>query len=440
MFSLSAPRRSCAPSLLLVMASLLLAAPNAHAGTYDWTGKDPNTGKPIYSPIYSGGTLTDFSVTTGSHNSGSPYNLDTRPSPPTYDGIGGDLCYPGANGNATTFTASGSGSLSAKFTWQPAYVGELPPTAVIIQQNSSVTMGWSDSSGATLTGPDSTGLGQSSTISGSSGNVTIAGTSYSGAAPAGDGSVSAPSCSPSVSQNGNSGTAGGAQANFTITYSATASPVTINLGGAIKDSSGNYNILVGQGCTASLSGIPSGTGWRTTYSWSVSGTTFQDWEPTTPGNQSANPPIPANSQASYYDPGPGVQTNSTYHWYWNDSSQQTETVTCTATVTPPAGQGSSFPITVTQKVSVYVPTRSTNMNTVGDGRVLNSTIIAHQTPGMMNNLENFGSSWTTSISTPTTPAFGTGQWCYCQLITPGEYLTDVTQTLWLRCVDVIPIR
>lgn len=104
--------------------------------------------------------------------------------------------------------------------------------------------------------------------------------------------------------------------------------------------------------------------------------------------------------------------------------QTQETVTCTATVTPPAGQGSPFSVTATQNVIVYVPTLSTNTNMIGDGRVINSAIIATPTPTMKNNLGSFGSSWATAISMPPLPVFGTGQWCYCQLITPGEYVTS----------------
>ena len=210
-----------------------------------------------------------------------------------------------------------------------------------------------------------------------------------------------------------------------ITVTPVTINLTINLTGTTPDATGNQNILVGQGCKAILSGIPSALLPYTTYAWSVSGTTFQDWEPTTPPFPNANPPTQANSQASYYDPGPGIQTNPTYHWYWNDLGPKPppETVKCTATVTPPAGQGSPFTVTATQNVTVYVPTRSPNTNTIGDGRVIQSTLIAQPSPTMINNLQEFGSSWTTGVSLPATPAFGSGQWCYAQLIIPGEYLT-----------------
>lgn len=231
-----------------------------------------------------------------------------------------------------------------------------------------------------------------------------------------------------------------APSSSSVSYSATITPVVITLGGTLTDSngspvldsSGNQQILVGQGCTARLSGIPTGTGWSATYQWSVSGTTLQNWLPQNPGNPQANPVVPANPQASFYDPGPGVQSNPTYHWYWNDPAGMTETVTCTATVTSPTGQGSPFTITATQKVSVYVPTLSGLGNQVGMGyirtiqqqNVTNTQMIALQ-PG--NPPAGNGSIWTAAISLPATPNFGSGQWAYLQLIKPGEYITIAGQ-------------
>jgi len=101
----------------------------------------------------------------------------------------------------------------------------------------------------------------------------------------------------------------------------------------------------GQSCSCTLSN----------FKWTVGGTTFQSWSPTTPAFPNATPPTAANPSASYYDPGPGPLTNPTAHWYWNDPNQATETVSCTATVTPPTGQGAAFPVTATRKVSVQLP-------------------------------------------------------------------------------------
>jgi len=206
-----------------------------------------------------------------------------------------------------------------------------------------------------------------------------------------------------------------------VTYTASVSPVFVNPSGAIKDSSGNYNILVGQGCTASLSGIPAGCT-VSNYQWSASGTTFQDWEPTTPQIGTT----PANSQASYFVGGSGPLTNSTAHWYWNDPNQATETISCTATVTPPAGQGAAFPITVTQKVSVQLPT----WTATGTGGYMqvntkapndpNYELWAGPTPSMLASGQHSGMGWRASVHTPTAPSFGTSSLELMQLVTPNE--------------------
>ncbi len=428
MFSLSAPRRLCAPSFVLLMACLALAVPDAHAGTYNWQTTNPNTGQiTARSPTYSGGSDSVVPAADG-----------TAPPPMTsYNGPGWIVAPSGssqadAQGRATTVTLKAQGPLNAKFIWQPAYSGEPAPTAVIIYQDSIAGLtnnryGYFDAS-STCTD----GLGGSATFPTSS-NVRTESFRYVGATPVPDGSVSDPGVSPAASCTVSSGAGYGSYAAVaaSVGYVATAYPVTINLNGATKDSSGNYNILVGQGCTASLAGIPSGCT-VSSYSWSVSGTTFKDWEPTTPGNQSANPPIPANSQASFYDPGPGTQTNSTYHWYWNDPSQQTETVTCTATVTPPAGEGSPFPITATQKVSVYMPMINKNSNFVGAGYIAPYKptyplwMVAEPSASMKSLNYGEGSTWVTSVSMPSTPAFGgTGTYGYAQVIVPGETVTDI---------------
>jgi hypothetical protein len=149
-------------------------------------------------------------------------------------------------------------------------------------------------------------------------------------------------CNPTVTFTGVTGSDGYVEGEALVQASASASPVTITFDGVSKDSSGNYNILGSQGCTASLSGIPTECT-VSNYTWSVSGATFQSWNPTFIG-------------------GPGPLTNPTAHWYWNDPSQTIETVTCTATVTPPGGDGAPFPVTVTQLVTVVPQIHITSTN------------------------------------------------------------------------------
>jgi len=215
---------------------------------------------------------------------------------------------------------------------------------------------------------------------------------------------------PTASSDGTSGSAGGSGANGTVnvSYTASATPVTINLAGTIKDSSGNLNILVGQGCTASLVGIPSSCT-VSNYNWTIPGTTFQDWGPSSP----------MSPNASYFIGGPGPLNQATAHWYWNDSKQAQETVTCTATVTPPAGQGTPFSITVTQKVTVQVP----GWQAAGQGSYMQVNTSAPRD----SNYELWGSmDWKATITTPTQPAFGTGNWEVVQIITPSDSYTTYT--------------
>ena len=206
-------------------------------------------------------------------------------------------------------------------------------------------------------------------------------------------------------------------------------PATDSHGNLILDGSGNAQILVGQQCTASLSGLPSVSGATTTYAWSVSGTTFQTWSATTP----ALPPALANPNASYYVGGPGILTNPTASWYWNNMAANgpvTETVSCTATVTPPAGQGSAFTVTATKNVAVYWPLWKCT-GTGGAIYVNTSNNIRVNSPAYPNDGgywlyagpttgsgETGGMDWNASVLPPLS-VFAAGSLQMVQLIIPG---------------------
>jgi len=213
-----------------------------------------------------------------------------------------------------------------------------------------------------------------------------------------------------------------------VGYVASVSSVTINLVGTTPDGSGNLNILVGQGCTASLVGIPStllnNTAHPPTYSWTVSGTKFQDWGPSSP----------LYPNASYFIGGPGPLTNPTAHWYWNDPGPNPtpETVTCTATVTPPVGQGAPFTVTVTQKVTVQVPDWQAvelggymEVNTSAP-KYSNYSLWAGPTASEAHNGFGGGMNWQAQAYTPTSPAFGTGMFELVQIVTPSDSYTTLT--------------
>jgi len=242
----------------------------------------------------------------------------------------------------------------------------------------------------------------------------VSGTQYTGhSAPGASFTVQD---TPSASSSPGQGKTGG----VSISYSASASPVTINLTGAIQDSSGNWNILVGQGCSASLAGIPNNYTYTTedctvsNYQWKVSGTTFQSWSGT--------------SSASSYVDGPGPLTNPTAHWYWNDLQPTTkETVSCTATVTPPAGEGSPFTVTATKQVHVMVPPHTVTpvigqvqLNAFRPRAGGNSWLYAG--PDLINSRSANGFDWYVSVTTPSLFGGG-GLWESVQIITVGRSRT-----------------
>ncbi len=211
----------------------------------------------------------------------------------------------------------------------------------------------------------------------------------------------------------------------------TVYPVYISLSGPVQDSSGNSDILVGQSCTASLVGIPSGYS-VSNYQWSVSGTTFQTWSADTP-------PFPIivggvqigitgeNPDATYEVDGPGPLTNPTAGWYWNDlgdgnGKSYQETVSCTATVTPPAGQGSAFTVSATQPVTVWTP--KWTCTGTGASVIVNNTYISgsgfwlHAGPGPLDPGIINGMTWNANLWPPPSPVpFGTGSSAMVQIIT-----------------------
>lgn len=205
-------------------------------------------------------------------------------------------------------------------------------------------------------------------------------------------------------------------------------PVTINLTGTTPDSSGNQNILVGQGCTASVSGIPdallNNTAHPPVYNWSVGGTTFQSWSATTPANPNATPPTPANANASSYVPGPGPLTNSTAYWFWNDPTNKSETITCTLTLTPPAGQGAAFNITATKVVSVQIPQWDAygvggRMKVNANAPHQNGAITLYAGPGVVGGMSLNADCFSSS-------PLGNGTLALMQLITPSASYVNTT--------------
>jgi hypothetical protein len=211
----------------------------------------------------------------------------------------------------------------------------------------------------------------------------------------------------------------------TADVSYTVYPAYLDVGGTTPDSDGNLDILIGQQCSASIVGLPGGTGWTTTYLWSVSGSTLQSWTVSAINLQN-----PSQSQGTTtFVGGFGTSTNATLpKWFWYDQgkdSDTSETVSCTVTLTPPSGEGSPFTLNVSQPVNVYEPnwscmgtsgTMEVNDN-YGDDKVKTDYwLFAGPITGAGR-----GMTWNATLAAPSS-IFSAGTIEMLQLITPGlEY-------------------
>ncbi len=316
--------------------------------------------------------------------------------------------------------------LTATFTWtpDPSNPQEPPPASAIVSQYCSASWNTSYANGsATFSGSVSNGLGAA--VVPSANGATCQSTQYtvwSAPDPSHPAASFSVTCSPtasftaasgSVSHSSVSGSAG-------VTYKAAAFPVTITLTGTTPDASGNPNILVGQGCTASLSGIPSdllnNTAHPPTYAWSVSGNTFQSWN-------GASCTLPVAAVTGY-----GPATNPTAHWYWSDKAS-VKTVTCTMTLTPPTGQGAAFTVTAAQKVILDSPSYLPNepigvvqLNTSSPSFPGSQAVYAGKGA---NNTPIAGIVFDDTVTTPATPYTSTGYWYHVQIATESRYRTAV---------------
>ena len=309
--------------------------------------------------------------------------------------------------DSTRLDGTTSGTVTATLTWVPSTgqdnTTDPPSSSVIVTESGSARWG-----GGLGTGNADDGWGDpvqyaaSSGVhyevkDGSSGTITIT-KSLSASTP------------PNTTPNGHGGF-DRIGAFVAASLSVAGDSATITLDGTTLDSNGKLNILVGQGCTASLNTPPFSVQQQSGWTWTIPGITFQSWN-----GDSGTVPVTA-------DTGPGLTNQRTAHWYWNDTAGL-KTVTCTATVTPPSGQGSPFTLTVTQQVNLQTPTWTAS-NHGGLGYIVDVSSIykleALPSPLMLNQGFSEGSTWHTTVSTP--PLFSTGQFSYAQIITSGEYLT-----------------
>ena len=406
---------------LLSLSVLALAPPAGAQGSQSSYG----------GPTYSGGTvvLTHAGLLTTttdySNNNDGSYG-------------GGYYCGAGSGPSGTPDSASVycSGAITATFKWNNGGdPNNLPPKCVIVTEHCTVTWSGQVSGGASVSGSCTNPLGGSSVPATPGPGATWDYTRYTVRTDSPD--TLTLSCDAEADAEAASGSVPNASStgSANVNYSASVSPVVINPEGTTPDSSGNPNILVGQGYTAGLSGIPSALSNNTasppTYSWTASdqANTFQSWSPTTPFIQRVQH---ANPYASYYVPGPGTLTKPTVSWYWNELNNTTATVSCTVMLTPPTGQGAAFSVTLTQKVTVQVPTLKTavqagymQVNALDSSFSPNYGIWAG--PPKVNPIgADGGMVWQAQVQTPQTPAFGRGSLEFVQLDTPNDSYTTNT--------------
>jgi len=321
-----APRRLCAPSFLLIMASFalsLLATPHAQAGTYIWQTKDANGKITAQSPACTGGTATGMFYTgPGSPVPTQAYNLI---SSNTYGGSGGRISNP-----------SCKGTITATLTWQadPTKASDPPPPSgsVVVMETCTASASAQVGANATCSAQCDDGMGQPGSTQSSSGvpnyyntatppqptqylaSVSTSDTRYTVQGGATITLTLSPTSSATASASNGPG---GWQAGATVSYTVSVSPVTINLGGTIPDSSGNYNILIGQACTPSISAGPFTL---SNFQWSA-GPIFDKF-------------LIASDQSSGYatflSAAALTQPNPTWHWYL-DSGAGSFMVSCSAT-------------------------------------------------------------------------------------------------------------
>jgi len=405
-----APRRLCA--LFLLMASLaisLLAVPHARAGTYVWKTTDANGNITAQSPVYSGGS-------TGGGPNGP--NSSVSPAPFTsnsyyvgsagYAGYSSGGCNADSQGHATSVTLTASGPLTATFTWQPAYPGEPPPASVIIYQDCQAALTNNRYAGICNASSVCTdGLGGSATLPFTGMQAATESYKYSVGTVGSDGTVSV-SCSPSAAYNMSCYPAFGSYAAgaASISYTAAAYPVTVNLTGGIGLSTTKH-LLIGQQLTATLS---SGPLTQTSWSWGASG-----------GEPFKN--YTASDSSATYTP-LGYETGSQLICYFSQPSSSAS-VSCTAHLAVPTGSSpaSGLDVTATQSLTIEKPSAVLD---VSCGSVTDLPTATNPTGVQLQQIYTYpqsgsaeGISWSGTITTPA--AYVTsgnyGSWNWTQLIT-----------------------
>ena len=388
--SMAVWRRLTIASLVIVIGAAVLA-PAASAGTY--------------TVAYSGGQWVG---TTGTGTQVTLLYSGTSP-------------YGMSRGGVALMSSTCTGTITATFTFSPSYTGEPPPQQVILYQKCTVsgkTGGIPGDPPTNGTVTVDTGLGQ--TQSGT--NVNLTQESYTAHTGGQSFVITCPASARTINQHVGAASSG-------VQYTATASPISISIPAAVHDFTGGSNVLIGQGCTSSLAGIPSALLTGATYAWAVSGNTFQKWTVASPSPTSATlakTPFPLNQ--------------ATAHWYWSDTTKS-QTVSCTAKVTPPAGMGAAFNVGAGLDVNLASPTAASPKVTLGsvqintnDGFIVGGIVLYL---GPTTNTTYLGVQWETGLTNPALFSNETGGgWNVVQII----HVPTDNRTTTAGAVEKAPIQ
>ena len=341
---------------------LLILAPAARAGYYATT--------------YTGGGYNSYG--TGGANAGYGNFLSQSGIPPLTDSL--------------------NSQITATFAWQPAYVGDAPPNAAVVSEDSQV--GWNSG------GSGSTGLSGGLIVSGGTLVPCRAGQNSltllqqtKNWVKTNPGTTFSVTCTPTATDTGT----GSPNYNYCVVgvsvgYVAAATPaiLSINLKGTTPDGNGNLDILVGQVCTASVVCTPAADLSGATYQWSdPGGTTLQSW---TPGLA----PVAAVWPSA----------NASPSWYWNDLVGPTRTVQCVVT------EGGT-PTTLTKTVTEQVPMVNTPATAIQPGFVYINDNCPNKGGALFVYAGGPGMSVSATFSTPS--PFGPGQMELVQTATPTDF-------------------
>ena len=388
------------------MASLLLAAPNAHAGSYS-------------SPVYSGGTY---------HGRGGPNGAEGD-----YNDTLGTSGW-GGSGNSVT-SASAAGTINATFTWQTTQNEPPPPSgSVIITETSTAGAGVRTPPGGSCQATCDDGFGLPGSKQSASGTPQYSPppnpvlTGYAASVQAADtrytvkgGATISLSASPSAT----AGISSSYSTNASVSYTASIPPVTISIGGTNNPLAGDNRVLTGQQITATLQGLSGFT--VTNYTWAVGGSTFKTYNETATSNQL----VPLGSKELT---GPATGSSAVAPLAFYDRAQENLTVTCTATVLAPDGKTILNVTATSPQINVLKPT-VTHWD-IAEGYVQydpnyapqgQNTVL--QTYGLYGNLSGTGNSvagmaWSNVTFNVPAPFSGNGQCTFTQLVNPNrlEYI------------------